>query len=339
MTVELLAILSPIVAAFGLVLVAACANVSSVMLARALGRQREIGIRLSLGASRGRIVRQLLTEAAIIAMLAGAMGLALASVVLPAGRAAFFGTLPPARGLRGARRAARPRPASLRVRPRRRGRGDRALFALMPALQGTRLRLTTRCAASRAAAAQRRRCAICSSSSQVAVSLILLIATATLARNGVAIAATDLGFDPSGVMSIDTGVTDPTLLARAAELLQSDPRVEAIAVTSRRPLSEQVKRIPMHAAPMGMRDGERATQASIAAGQTRVSPDYFSILRIPILRGRTFQLEEARSSAAVAIISAAGARALWPGENPIGKTVRLTDRQHDASSSSASPAT
>jgi macrolide transport system ATP-binding/permease protein len=159
--------------------------------------------------------------------------------------------------------------------------------------------------------------------SQVAVSVVLLIATATVIRNGAALAATDVGFDSRGVMSIDTSVSDPTLIARAAVLLQSDPRVESIAVASRRPLSEQVKRIPV--TPADAKQGTTAAPAAtVATGQTRVSPDYFSLLRIPILRGRTFQLEETRSSAPVGIISASGARALWPGENPLGKTVRLT---------------
>lgn len=94
LTLGLVAMLSPIFAAFGLVLVAACANVSSVMLARALVRQREIGIRLSVGASRGRIVRQLLTEALIISTLAGLLGIALADGVLRTGRQLFFASLP-----------------------------------------------------------------------------------------------------------------------------------------------------------------------------------------------------------------------------------------------------
>lgn len=85
--------------------------------------------------------------------------------------------------------------------------------------------------------------------------------------------------------------------------------------------------------------GPRVPRVSIATGQTRVSPDYFSILRIPILRGRTFNIEEARSSAPVAIISAAGARALWPGENPIGKTVRVLSNDTTSGNTTSGGAT
>jgi predicted permease len=334
LSLELVAILSPVIAAFGLVLVAACANVSSVMLARANARHREIGIRLSLGASRGRVVRQLLTEGLMISLLAGAAGLLLARLMLVVGMPAFIATLP---GESGAFVRVMPLVFDVRVFlfVLAVAAASTAVFALLPALQSTRLTLTDALRGHLGSSLRASTLRHVLVASQVAVSVVLLIATATVMRNAAALAATDVGFDARGVMSIDVGVTDPTLLARAAELIQSDPRVESMAVTSRRPLSEQVKRIPV--AP-GDRDGgtggagtgatrgaqSKGSEVSIAAGQTRVSPDYFSILRIPILQGRTFQPEEARSSAAVAIVSASGARALWPGENPIGKTVRLS---------------
>jgi hypothetical protein len=92
---ELLALLSPVFAAFILVLIAACANVSNMLLARAIARHREIAVRLSIGASRGRVVRQLLTEGLLIAALAGLTGLALAAAGLRVAMVALFSTLPP----------------------------------------------------------------------------------------------------------------------------------------------------------------------------------------------------------------------------------------------------
>ena len=91
----MLAILSPVFAAFVLVLVTACANVSNVMLARAIARHREIAVRLSIGASRGRVIRQLLTEGLLIAALSGLAGLVLAIFALRGAMAVMLDTLPP----------------------------------------------------------------------------------------------------------------------------------------------------------------------------------------------------------------------------------------------------
>jgi predicted permease len=327
LTLELVAVLSPVFVAFGLVLVAACANVSSVMLARANARHREIGIRLSLGASRGRVVRQLLTEGLMISLLAGVAGLLLARVTLSAGASITLATLPGDASIY-TRIVPLVFDARVFLFVLAVAAASTVLFALLPALQSTRLALTDALRGNLGSSLRASTLRHVLVASQVAVSVVLLIANATVIRNAAALAATDVGFESGGVMSINIGVTEPTLVARAAELLQADPRVESVAVTSRRPLSEQVKRTPVSPVSPANDGGEKmqapqVSQVSIAAGQTRVSPDYFSILRIPIQRGRTFTIEETRSQAAVAIVSAAGARALWPGDNPIGKTVRL----------------
>src|SRR5204863_5621333 len=132
--------LSPVFAAFVLVLVAACANVSNVMLARANARQREIGIRLALGAGRWRVVAQLLLEGLMIAAAAGLTALGVASAVLRGGLSIFFMTLPAS-----AASAVRVLPLDLDHRVFLFTLLVAALativFALLPALQGTRLTL------------------------------------------------------------------------------------------------------------------------------------------------------------------------------------------------------
>ena len=322
-TLELVAILSPIFAAFGLVLVAACANVSSVMLARALGRQREIGIRLSVGASRGRIVRQLLTEAAIIAMLAGAMGLAIAAVVLPAGRAAFFVTLPPtmAQLMRVV-----PLDVDLRVFGFALAVAAIAivLCALVPALQATRVGLTS---ALRGDVTARLRSGVFRNLlvvGQVTVSLILLVAAATLARNGATVAATELGFDASGVFSINERGRGSARIPRAARVLETEAGTANVAVTSSNPLFGGLGSIG--AAAPGSTDTKTTSYMF-------VSPEYFPLLRIPIHRGRTFSAAEAQAEAPVGIVSERTARLYWPGADPIGSVLRLApqgDSQADA---------
>jgi predicted permease len=314
LTFELLAILSPIFAAFGLVLVAACANVSSVMLARALGRQREIGIRLSVGASRGRLVRQLLTEAAIVAALAGAAGLAIASLVLPTARWLFFATLPVSFA-----ELTRVAPLDLDVRVFGFALAVVGLAtfmcALVPALQSTRLRLTD---ALRGEVAPNLRRGILRNLlvvGQVTVSLVLLVATVTLTRNGLTIASTDLGFDTRGVYSINQRGESAALISSAAAALVADGRPDDVAITSSNPLFGALGTIG--AVPSG-------GTGTATTSYMFVSPEYFPLLQIPVLRGRPFSAAEAHTEAHVAIVSARTARLFFPSGDAIGQVVRLT---------------
>jgi putative ABC transport system permease protein len=335
LTLELLAVLSPVFTAFGLVLVAACANASNVMLARANARHREIGIRLSLGASRGRVIRQLLTEGLLISVLAGAAGLALAAALLRAGTSLFFRVLPSA--VSSLVRVA-PLDFDLRVFVFALVAATCAtlLFALLPALQATRLTLTD---ALRGEPSPAVRSAVLRSvlvGGQVAVSLVLLVVAATLVRNGVAIGATDLGLDTRGVTSVNQRGQNKTLTARAFAALAVDPRIDQIVVTSRNPLFGQLPKFPVRRDPASAGQGatsgppdlephdRRAPEgAVVAVSYMFVSPEYFPMLAIPIVRGRGFLAGEAREESGVAIVSAAGAQLLWPGDDPIGKTLRV----------------
>ena len=315
LTIGVLTVLAPIFAAFVLVLVTACANVSNVMLSRAISRHKEIAVRLSLGASRGRVVRQLLTEGLVIAIIAGAAGLALAAWALRAGTALFFNSLPPSV-------AALARVAPLTFDRRvflfafAAAAATTLGFALVPALQASRTSLTDALRGQRTGTLRGSRLRSALVVGQVAVSIVLVVVALTLARNGAAVAGTPLGFDPQGVISVNIrGDEDGHALARRlAEALATDPRVADVAVTGGNPLFIRSRSVA--ASP----------SAAPAQGGTRftfVSPEYFSILRIPIQRGRGFRPDEAASSARVAIVSGATAQAFWPGADPIGRTIRI----------------
>jgi len=313
LSLQLLAILSPIAAAFALVLVTACANVSNVMLARAIARHREIGVRLSLGASRNRVVRQLLTEGIVIAVVAGFAALALAAFALRAATAAFFATLPPS--VAGILRLV---PIGIDHRVFLFTLGTAAvatvLFALMPALQASRLSLIDAVRGQGGTTRQGSRLRHALVIAQVAVSMILVVVAVTLARNGAAIGSLDLGYHTAGVVSINVRAQDGELIRKLVPVLTADPRVAEVGVTGGNPLFIRSRNVA--AAPAGRTD-------AAATRYTFVSPEYFSILRIPIVRGRPFRLDEARGSARTAIISEATARSFWPGQDAIGKSIRI----------------
>ena len=311
LTPEVVAVLAPVFAAFALVLVAACANASNVMLARANARHREIAIRLALGASRGRVVRQLLTEGFLIAALAGAAGLVLAALVLRTATPAVIGSLPAAVS------------PLIRIVPLDFDRriflfglaavsATTLMFALLPALHATRVTLID---AIRGQAGSKIRSATLRSilvGGQVAISLTLLVIAVTLVRNSAAIANADLGFDPGHVLSVNQRGKS-TLIPREVEALGRDPRVEQVVVTSRNPLFGQLPKTPV----------VEKGRIAVAVTYLFTTPNYFEVLGIPIVHGRGFTPQEADEKAGVAILSASAAQALWPGEEPVGRTIRL----------------
>ncbi len=313
LSVEMLAAVAPVLAAFALVLVTACANVSNVMLARGIARQREIAVRLSIGASRGRIVRQLLTEGLLISLLAGLAGLGLAAWGLRAATAALFGTLPPSVV---AILRLMPMPIDWRVFTFAFASSAAAtvVFAMLPALQASRLSLTGAMRSDGGTSVRGSGLRNALVTAQVGVAVVLVIVAATLARNGAAIGAIDLGFETDGVLSVNVRGDQDDLARPLSKVLAADPRVADIAVTSGNPLFNQVRIVTASPAEYAQSTRTRATF---------VSPRFFPLLRIPIVRGRGFRGDEAQSSARVTIISEGMAAALWPGENPIGKTIVL----------------
>lgn len=305
--------LSPLLFAFLLVLFICCVNVSSMLLARALGRQKEIGVRLAIGASRSRLVRQLVSEGLVLGVLGGLVGLGvtfattggLQSLLLSTLPVSISGNIPIAPFLVDHRVAVFVFvAAALSV----------FLFALAPALQATNIDLV---GALRGEFSRRLRASTLRSflvSAQIAVCLILVVLTGILIRNSASYQQTDVGFEMRriGYPLLFGGWTKPES-ARVVRTLQAEPTVESIAFVLNPPF-EGKRRHPVLPTP---------GSAPIHAAFNLVSPGYFEMLRLPILRGRGFTAEEARSEAAVAIVSQATAASFWPNSDPIGKTIRF----------------
>jgi predicted permease len=304
-------VFSPVLLALGLVLATCCANVGNMLLARGLARQREIGIRLSVGAGRGRLIRQFLTEALVIAGLAGVVGVALAQAALDAGQRLFFATAP-------VEFAKQVRLFSLKADYRvfLFSLGAAALAAvgaaLVPALQATRPNLVAALRGEFGGAFRASRVRDAMVVLQVVVCTVLLAGGALLYRRAGVFQTQDDGMRTTGVLSISGDGRSPDF----ARELRARPDVAAVAEARRAPWFGRLGQTMV--IPAGRND-------SIAARYNLVSADYFQVMDISLTAGRGFTAEEARQETPVAIVSQSTARAFWPGEDPVGKTVRAVE--------------
>jgi predicted permease len=296
-----LMVMTPVTAAFGLILLIACANVANMMLARAMARQREIGIRLSLGAARGRLIRQLLTESILLALPAAAVGFLISRLMVDAGVRVMFATMPPefAEYLRIV-----PMPPDFRVFAFMMiaALAAAVLFGFAPALQATRASVIQ---AARGDFGNEHRPARLRNSLvavQIAACTLLLIVTGVLLRGANRIHAVDHGLDTSHAIVMEIQEKSrPRILA----LLHSDPSVETIAAASQIPLDSAFPRLT---------DFGRYVS---------VSPEFFDVLKIPILRGRNFTPNEALDRARVAIVTEALAHHLFPQADALGQSIHV----------------
>ncbi len=302
---EAIALFAPLFFAFGLILLIGCANVANLLLARGVARQREIGIRLSLGASRRRIVRQLMTESLLLALVAAAGGYVVSRLTLEGSVYWAMRVMPVDLGDVNINvPAADWRVAMFLVVA---AVAATAFFALMPALQATRIEpvRTLRGELVKDARPGRARNALIGV--QVFASALLLICAAIFLRSAIASSRFDPGFRTADTVMIEL-VNEPK---RAAML-------QAIAAEST---------ITAYAAVRpGMLD-QRAGVADTGAGKKNVpykfvSGAYFDVMGIPILRGRSFTAAE-REEDAVVIVSESTARMLWPNRDAVGETFRL----------------
>lgn len=304
-----------------LVLLIACTNVAGLLLSRAATRQREIAVRLSLGASRARLVRQLVTEGTLLAAVAGifayifalyAMGMI--SRQISASLAAGGGTM------------------VIDLTPDPRAFGYVLVlslvagisFALMPALQSTRVDVSSALKQEMAGFGfyhkGRLRGALIAA--QISVCLALLIGAGLLVQQSLRVLAVDPGFETKSVVSLqisspqELGYTAgriSELQSRLEQRLHAFPGLVGVAFVSRTPLDGNVTTTRV----------TRADAASTAEAQrypyTYISTDFFKTMDIPLRRGREFTAEELAATASVAVVSDALAQRLWPGEDAIGK--------------------
>ncbi len=315
-----------LLAAVGVVLLIACANVANLLLARSTARQREIAVRAALGASRRRVMRQLLTESLLLSLLGGLLGLLLS----------FWGTdLLLALSPQGMPRAESIR-VDLWVLAFAAGTSllTGVVFGLAPALQVSHPRLTDSLkegGRSDSASAGRSRLRSLLVIAEVALSLVLLIGAGLLLKSFVHLLEVRAGFDPENLMTmwVSFSAQKYSPPGRTAEFtrallerLKSLPGVEGVTVSNDLPLEgEDTTTYPeLEGRP------EPPPADRILTGWHAVGPQFFSTLGIPLLKGRAITESDTEGAPRVVIVNQTAARRLWPGEDPIGKRLRLGDR-------------
>jgi macrolide transport system ATP-binding/permease protein len=305
----------------GMVLVIACANAASLQLARATTRQQELGMRLSLGASRPRLIRQLLTESSLIGLLAGSIALpltwALMHVAVTRAAEALpvdFGTL------------------VLNVNPDLEIFGyvlalsvfAGVLFGLAPAIESSRAALfsTIRGAGTSPVRGRLRHVLI---AAQVAVSLALMIAGAMLVRSANHALKMDTGYNGDHVIDLNLQFPESQYTADHKAVLARDLRTRlaglpgVAAITSARAPDDNGGR----RAAVSV-NGEQPSAGNMRAVlyYTWVQANYFQTLGIPMSLGMSFQSQAGQPDHTV-VLSESAARRLWPGQNPLGRSLRL----------------
>lgn len=310
--------------AVGLVLLIACANVASLLLARATVRQKEMALRAALGAGRGRIVRQLLTESVLLASAGGGLGLGLASGALSVLKLALPVNTPgwPAAGLDWRVLAFVTALALL----------TGVAFGLAPALSASKLDLagsmkTGGRHSTGGGGAGLRSVLI---AGEVALAVVLAASAGLLIKSLWRLTQVNPGFRPEAILTARVSPNQSFCRQRAAciafynELLERARGITGVsdlAATNAVPLGAEIPAIPVELEGHRLVPGQNLAPMLWAGA---ITPEYFRLMRIPVLEGRAFTEADGEKSAKVVVVSAATARRFWPGEEPIGKHLRTT---------------
>jgi putative ABC transport system permease protein len=306
--------------AVGLVLLIACANVSSLLIARATGRRRELAIRAALGAGRGQLVRQLLTESLVLGVAGGLAGLILSSWLVVVLLRVLPGNVPRTEDIRI--------DTTVMIVTLMVSLATGVLFGILPALQASRTQASQviKETGDRGSARARGRAALVVA--EIALTLVLLAGAGLLANSFLRLQRVDSGFRPEHVTiaglivpqsRYPKGADQSRLYRRILDGMSSRSGVQAVGLGFPG---------PFHAASAGGTfyiEGRPSTSRADRpyTNLATVSGGYFAAMGIPLLSGRTFQDSDNDKAAGVAIASATLARSYWPGQNPVGKHIRF----------------
>jgi len=318
-------VVASLMAVIGLILLIACANLTNMLMARGTMRRHEIAVRRALGATRKRLLRQLLTESLVLGLLGGACGLLvsywashLLQVILQQmvqslavlGGAAFSINLTP-----DLRVFAYTLFLSLLTG---------VLFGMVPALQFSKSDGTSALKVEGATAGQqtsRSRLRNFLVAAQFAVSLFLLISAGLLLQGLRRSLSVDPGFETRRVFFVGLNTGPRLSIERQRQImdeLRAMPVVASVAASIKPPGTGTFGR-------QAIIEGDHGAEVNVQGGALGdiVSPDYFQTMQVPIVRGRIFTREEAERGAGVAVVSASTARQFWPGQDPLGKRFKL----------------
>jgi predicted permease len=314
-----------LIGSVGVLLLISCSNVANLLLSRADSRRREIAVRLALGASRGRLVRQFLTEGLLLSLLAGALGLSVApwaGNLILAFRQPLYAlhnvdTTPDARVL-----------AFTLLVVLLTG----VLFSLAPALQSSKPDLVVTLKDNTPGAGRRSRLRSLLVSSQVALSLVLLIVAGVTVRRMQKIVNEDPGFTTSHIlmMSISPSIQGYSetqgerLYGEALTRIEGIPGIQSASLAATVPPLEWSTRVSIfyegQVPPLDYVRGHEF-EVGIRVDTNIVAPNYFRTMEIPLLQGRDFTERDSPEAPLVAIVSKRLAQRLWPGQNAVGKRI------------------
>jgi predicted permease len=326
---DLQLLVAPVLTAVGLVLLIACVNVTNMLLARAAGRQREIAVRLALGASRVRVMRQLLTESLLLACLGGAAGWLLATWAIRLLYPLVLARLPAPPAML--------EQFALDLSPDYRLFGFTFCVSLLagivaglaPALQSSRPNLSSALkdeGSTLGAQFSQSRLRNALVVLQIAVCLTLLIAAGLLTRNLQKLQTIDIGLVTKNIFTLsisEQGASQEPqrvndFYRELATRLCALPSVKTVSQAYRQPLLGGVRTTPITIPGQTQPSGR-----PLEAGYNLVSAEYFQTLGLRITRGRSFTAQEEQANARVVLISESTARRFWPNENPLGKLIGI----------------